>query len=107
MLPYIAAKTVTDINDGFNVCAIPQEQISRVLSKSFFVLFLTFYRSSNVFVVHRVAMWLHFQRGGRMLELRLCLFVPLHIMLLEIEATKHQKTGGVVTFSLGTQLCRI
>lgn len=32
MLPYIAAKTVTDINDGFNVCSIPQEQISRVLS---------------------------------------------------------------------------
>ena len=29
-LPYVAAKMVTDINDGFNVCSIPQEQISRV-----------------------------------------------------------------------------
>ena len=36
-----------------------------------------------------------------MLELRLCLFVPLHIMLLEIEATKHQTARGVVSFSLG------
>lgn len=49
-------------------------------------------------------MWLHFQRGGRMLELHLCLFVPLHIVFLEIEATKYQKTRGVVTCSLGTQL---
>ena len=32
MLPYISAKMVTDINDGFNVCSIPQEQISRVVS---------------------------------------------------------------------------
>jgi hypothetical protein len=29
-LPYVSAKMVTDINDGFNVCSIPQDQISRV-----------------------------------------------------------------------------
>ena len=32
-LPYVTAKMVTDINDGFNVCSIPQEQISRVMKQ--------------------------------------------------------------------------
>jgi hypothetical protein len=55
MLPYIAAKTVTDINDGFNVCSVPQEQISRV-----FTSFLSFSGNSNPTSVYRIAVRLHF-----------------------------------------------
>jgi hypothetical protein len=54
-LPYIAAKMVTDINDGFNICSIPQEQIARVLYFTYF----SRHSSAHSITVFRSAMWLH------------------------------------------------